>query len=220
MVMIRVVKPLPGTRERRWSCRRRRSEPWRSVVTLPLSGCALLPPAEAVTSSGLTRSRPAVLGDRGRRRTGVAVSNVTVTVLRRPRDDVLGVVDRLADRPAATRGRGGELVGVAGAVGDRGDVRGRVVPADDHDVQVARGLRAWCTAVETVRLRALRRRAVRPGRTSARAVTRRRVEGRGVASAAVLGTTIVCCLRAAVRPRRERVRRCRPTSGCGPRSCG
>ena len=55
--------------------------------------------------------------------------------------DVGGVVDRLAD-PGAPGGGHRQLVGVAGRVGDRGDIRGRVVPADGQDVGVPGGLRA------------------------------------------------------------------------------
>ena len=54
--------------------------------------------------------------------------------------DVRGVVDRLAD-PAAPRGGHRQLIGVAGRVGDRGDIGGRVVPADGQDVGVPGGLR-------------------------------------------------------------------------------
>ena len=69
---------------------------------------------------------------------GVAALKVTVTVFvpGGGRLDVLGVVDRLADAGAA-RGRDGKLIDVAGRIGDRGDVGGRVVPADGQDVGVA-----------------------------------------------------------------------------------
>ena len=54
--------------------------------------------------------------------------------------DVGGVVDRLTD-PATPRGGHRQLIGVARRIGHRGDIRGRVVPADRHDVGVAGRLR-------------------------------------------------------------------------------
>src|SRR5215813_3558370 len=54
--------------------------------------------------------------------------------------NVPGVVDGLAETGAAD-GRRGDLIGVPGAVGDRRDVAGRIVPADQDDVQVSCALR-------------------------------------------------------------------------------
>src|SRR4029453_2253278 len=50
--------------------------------------------------------------------------------------DVLGVVDGLAEVVAPERRRA-HLVGVAGAVADRGDVAVAVEPADGHGVEVS-----------------------------------------------------------------------------------
>ena len=53
--------------------------------------------------------------------------------------DVLGVVDRLAKAGAACR-RDGNLIGVPCGIGDRGDVRCRVVPPDREDIGIPRHL--------------------------------------------------------------------------------
>ena len=121
-VNLPVVVPAPTTK------------PLVEVVTLPLDAVEALPAALAAPSSGATRSTP--LYSATLRSTYTAGwSKVAVTVLVAAHD-VLGVVDRLADAGAAGDRRR-QLSSVAGRVGDRGDVRGRVVPADHDDVEVA-----------------------------------------------------------------------------------
>ena len=111
------------------------------VVTVPLVAAVPVPEAEAPTSNGLTGCQPAVLqgadvdvGGGGVEGGGDGVGAGGGGL------DVGGVVDRLAD-PAAARGGHRQLIGVARRIGHRGDGRGRVVPADRHDIGVARRLR-------------------------------------------------------------------------------
>ncbi len=70
--------------------------------------------------------------------------------------DVLGIVNDLTDAGADV-GRKRGRISIAFAVGDRGYARSRVAPADNHDVQITRGLRVGhvnrqrsrCGAVDT-----------------------------------------------------------------------
>ena len=111
------------------------------VVTVPLFADVPLPEAEVPTSNGLTGSRP--LYSRARMSTnGVDVLKAHRHGIRSGggRLYVLGVVDRLTDA-ATPRGWDSQLIHVASRVRHRGDVGGRVVPANGEDVGVSNDLR-------------------------------------------------------------------------------
>src|SRR5882672_7330789 len=143
LVITRFVQPVPGpvVQVATVLAAKSRSDAL-LVTTAGVLLVAVLPVAEAVTSTGLTESIPAYSRMRMSGKVAATVK-VTLTVFAGGcRGDVPRVVDGLRERAGGQGGAHRQLIRVRLGIGHRDDLRRGVVPADDHHAEVPGRLRS------------------------------------------------------------------------------